>query len=170
MCGIAGIFAQGEAVALEADAARMISTLGHRGPDDRGTASGQGWSVGMTRLSIQDLSSAGHQPMGFRDLTLVFNGEVYNFRSLRAELERDGYRFHSGSDTEVVLLALHRWGMAACERFNGMFALALVDDHKGRAWLARDRFGKKPLYWLGYGIGWSSPANSKRSFGWRKAN
>ena len=84
--------------------------------------------------------------MRLGDLTLVFNGEVYNFRELRSTLERAGYSFRSGSDTEVVLASLDRWGMDALQRFNGMFALVLVDERRRRAWLARDRFGKKPLF------------------------
>lgn len=124
----------------------MTSTLKHRGPDDAGVAGGEGWAVGMRRLAIQDTSHAGHQPMCVRDLTLVFNGEVYNFPSLRAELEGVGYSFRSGSDTEVVLHSLAHWGLAALNRFNGMFALALVDERRRRALLARDRFGKKPLF------------------------
>ena len=147
MCGIAGVLCQqGPQDALVDQAARMIEVLAHRGPDDSGVASGHGWAVGMRRLAIQDTSAAGHQPMHRGDLTLVFNGEVYNFRDLRGELEREGYAFVSGSDTEVVLAALERWGPAALERFNGMFALVLIDERGRRAVLARDRFGKKPLF------------------------
>jgi asparagine synthase (glutamine-hydrolysing) len=100
----------------------------------------------MTRLAVQDLSLAGHQPMSRGAKTLVYNGEIYNFRDLRAELESHGYSFQSDSDTEVVLNALDRWGTAALERFNGMFALALVDLEADEVLLARDRFGKKPLF------------------------
>jgi asparagine synthase (glutamine-hydrolysing) len=124
----------------------MTASLVHRGPDDAGFASGDGWALGMRRLAIQDISQAGHQPMRVRDLTLVFNGEVYNFPSLRRELEGAGYSFRSGSDTEVVLYALEHWGPEALGRFNGMFALALIDERRRQAWLARDRFGKKPLF------------------------
>jgi asparagine synthase (glutamine-hydrolysing) len=124
----------------------MTRRLAHRGPDDEGVASGDGWAVGMRRLAVQDTSHAGHQPMSRDGLTLVYNGEVYNFRELRRELTRAGYAFESGSDTEVVLAALHRWGTDALRRFNGMFALALIDPARRRALLARDRFGKKPLF------------------------
>lgn len=147
MCGIAGLLGvTGDPAAALRDVSEMTATLVHRGPDDSGLASGDGWALGMRRLAIQDISKAGHQPMRLRGLTLVFNGEVYNFRELRTDLEGVGYRFRSGSDTEVVLYALEHWGTQALTRFNGMFALALVDESKRRAWLARDRFGKKPLF------------------------
>jgi asparagine synthase (glutamine-hydrolysing) len=124
----------------------MAEVLRHRGPDDGGVASGPGWSLGARRLAIQDLSRAGAQPMVRNGLTLVYNGEVYNFRELRRELEANSCRFHSGSDTEVVLAAFEQWGLGAFERFNGMFALAIVDPRRRRLWLARDRWGKKPLF------------------------
>lgn len=136
----------GDPAAAVHDVSEMTASLIHRGPDDSGLASGNGWVLGMRRLAIQDISQAGHQPMRVRDLTLVFNGEVYNFPSLRRELEGFGYIFRSGSDTEVVLYALEHWGTEALIRFNGMFALALIDERRRRAWLARDRFGKKPLF------------------------
>jgi asparagine synthase (glutamine-hydrolysing) len=147
MCGIAGILATaGEADKARADAAAMAACLEHRGPNDHGVDAGPGWAIAMQRLSVQDTSDAGHQPMRLRDLLLVFNGEVYNFPELRSELEGHGYRFASRSDTEVVLAALEHWGPAALARFNGMFALALVDRRRRTALLARDRFGKKPLF------------------------
>ncbi|MDX6691734.1 MAG: hypothetical protein QOG15_3191 [Solirubrobacteraceae bacterium] len=147
MCGIAGILAGSrDTNALRADAVAMAACLEHRGPDDAGVAAGPGWALAMRRLAVQDTSAAGHQPMRLNDLSLVFNGEVYNFPELREELMRHGYRFRSRSDTEVVLAALEHWGTAALGRFNGMFALALVDARRRTALLARDRFGKKPLF------------------------
>ena len=147
MCGIAGILAAARpADELRADAVAMAACLEHRGPNDDGVDAGEGWAIAMRRLAVQDTSRAGHQPMRLRDLSLVFNGEVYNFPELRAELENHGYEFASRSDTEVVLAALDHWGPAALERFNGMFALALVDRRRRTALLARDRFGKKPLF------------------------
>jgi asparagine synthase (glutamine-hydrolysing) len=147
MCGIAGILAAArEADEARATAVAMAACLEHRGPNDDGADAGRGWAIAMRRLSVQDTSDAGHQPMRLRDLSLVFNGEVYNFPELRAELEGHGYRFASRSDTEVVLAALEHWGTAALARFNGMFALALVDRRRRTALLARDRFGKKPLF------------------------
>ena len=147
MCGIAGILAgRDEDARTAAGVARMTATLEHRGPDDHGLAWGSRWAVGMRRLAIQDPSIAGHQPMELDGLTLAYNGEVYNFPELRVDLARKGYTFRSGTDTEVVLAALHHWGEAALPRFNGMFALALVDPKRRRALLARDRFGEKPLF------------------------
>ena len=147
MCGIAGILATvREADRVRADAVAMAACLEHRGPNDHGVDAGPGWAIAMRRLSIQDTTQAGHQPMRLRDLSLVFNGEVYNFPELRADLESHGYAFASRSDTEVVLAALEHWGPAALERFNGMFALALIDRRRRTALLARDRFGKKPLF------------------------
>jgi asparagine synthase (glutamine-hydrolysing) len=134
MCGIAGILASSrEPAALCADAAAMGACLEHRGPNDHGVETGAGWALAIRRLAVQDTSNAGHQPMRLRDLTLVFNGEVYNFPELRRELEGHGHRFASRSDTEVVLAALEQWGTAALERFNGMFALALVATASARS-------------------------------------
>lgn len=151
MCGIAGIIGfAGEAV----DPALLgvaCESLGHRGPDDRGIWSGRAGplSVGLAavRLAVQDPTPAGHQPMARGDgrYLLVFNGEVYNFRELARELEGLGDRFASHCDTEVVLAACIRWGSEALTRFNGMWALAFVDTQAGRGFLARDRFGIKPL-------------------------
>ncbi len=147
MCGIAGILGGSrDPEAIRADAAVMAACLDHRGPSDEGVDAGPGWALAMRRLAVQDTSTAGHQPMGLGDLSLVFNGEVYNFPELRDELAGHGYSFRSRSDTEVVLAALDHWGTAALERFNGMFALALVDRRRRTALLARDRFGKKPLF------------------------
>jgi asparagine synthase (glutamine-hydrolysing) len=147
MCGIAGILAAGGGVEAARDrAGAMAACLEHRGPDAGGLAAGPGWALGMRRLAVQDTSDAGLQPMRLRELTLVLNGEIYNFRELRAELEGHGYAFRSRSDTEVALAALDRWGTGALARFNGMFALALVDERRRTALLARDRFGKKPLF------------------------
>jgi asparagine synthase (glutamine-hydrolysing) len=147
MCGIAGILAASrDADSLRADAAAMAACLEHRGPNDDGVDGGAGWALAMRRLAVQDTSAAGHQPMRLGDVSLVFNGEVYNFAELRQELAGHGYAFRSRSDTEVVLAALEHWGTDALSRFNGMFALALVDGRRRRALLARDRFGKKPLF------------------------
>jgi asparagine synthase (glutamine-hydrolysing) len=147
MCGIAGLLGvTGDPAAAVHDVREMTASLEHRGPDDAGFASGDGWAVGMRRMAIHYIRQAGQHPMCVRDLNLMSNGEVYNFPALRNELEGFGYSFRSGSDTEVVLYALEHWGPEALNRFNGMFALALVDGRRRQAWLARDRFGKKPLF------------------------
>ena len=149
MCGIAGIYAPENR--LDADAVRpMLTAMAHRGPDDLGTQvlSGGKLVFGHLRLSILDLSAQGHQPMATPDgkAWIVYNGEVYNFREIRSELDALGWRFHSESDTEVILAAYRTWGLDAVQRFRGMFAFALWDEAKNLLHLCRDRFGVKPLY------------------------
>jgi asparagine synthase (glutamine-hydrolysing) len=151
MCGIAGWIGAGGG-ARELDA--MIAALEHRGPDDTGRHLGEGAALGMTRLSIIDLVT-GQQPMTGEDgaSTLVFNGEIYNYRDLRAGLEARGRRFKTQSDTEVLLRAWEEWGAACVERLRGMFAFAIWDARRRRLLLARDRLGKKPLYyWHRHGL------------------
>jgi len=150
MCGIAGIFRFDgrpiDASALE----RMKSSTRHRGPDDEGLWSEGPVGFAHNRLAIIDLSPAGHQPM--RDAAtgniVVYNGEIYNFRELRRDLESEGYAFSSQCDTEVLLLAYRRWGAACLERFIGMFAFAIFDVSRRELFLARDRLGIKPLYYF----------------------
>ena len=147
MCGIAGIFdRRGRAVPLDV-LERMSRTIAHRGPDDDGHFAAEEIGLANRRLAILDLSPAGHQPMRSGDLVLVYNGELYNFRELAAELEAKGHRFASRADTEVVLRAFEEWGPACVERFNGMFALAIWNARERELVLARDRFGIKPLYY-----------------------
>ncbi|HEX9818065.1 MAG TPA: asparagine synthase (glutamine-hydrolyzing) [Methylomirabilota bacterium] len=151
MCGIAGIVGGAPArPTLEA----MLAALEHRGPDDRGVHLGDGVALGMTRLAVIDLVT-GRQPMSSEDgaITIVYNGEIYNFRALRAELEACGHRFRTQSDTEVILAAWQAEGARCVERLRGMFALAIWDAHRRALFLARDRLGKKPLYyWQGGGV------------------
>ena len=145
MCGIAGIVgAAPSGTVLEA----MLKALDHRGPDDRGIVHGDGVALGTTRLSIIDLVG-GHQPMTSDDqaATIVHNGEIYNFRALRAGLEARGHRFRTQSDTEVILRAWEADGEACVERLRGMFAFAIWDARRRVLFLARDRVGKKPLYY-----------------------
>lgn len=149
MCGIAGIWNRGDEPAGVPILERMMDRMAHRGPDDRGTWADGAVALGHLRLSILDLSSRGHQPFVTADGqgVLTYNGEVYNYPDLRVELEREGVRFQSTSDTEVVLYALHRWGPeAAIPRFDGMFGFAYLDRRRGALWLARDRLGIKPVY------------------------
>ncbi len=124
----------------------MLESIRHRGPDDRGSFEDKDVSLGHVRLSILDLSEAGHQPMQFENLVLVFNGEVYNFKEIRETLEGE-YTFHSDTDSEVVLKAIHKWGLEAVTRFVGMFAFALYDKLEAKLYLVRDRVGVKPLYY-----------------------
>jgi asparagine synthase (glutamine-hydrolysing) len=127
----------------------MRDTLVHGGPDDAGIFIDKDFPValGHRRLSILDLSSLGHQPMDFENLVITYNGEVYNFKEIRKELEKEGYKFISNSDTEVILKAFHRWGFSAVHKFRGMFASALWDKKDKRLILCRDRIGVKPLYY-----------------------
>jgi asparagine synthase (glutamine-hydrolysing) len=145
MCGIAGYLLMGGGAVP--DLAAMTAALVHRGPDDGGLFAGEGVGLGHRRLAIVDPSPAGHQPMlsGEDGLALTFNGEIYNFRALRAELEALGHRFRSATDTEVVLAAYRQWGVACLERFNGMWSFALWDAPRRRLVCARDRFGVKPF-------------------------
>ncbi len=147
MCGICGqVHWNGTAV----DAGvlpPMLAALQRRGPDDEGVWQQAQVALGHRRLAIIDLSPAGHQPMVDDELTLVFNGCIYNYRALRSELEALGHVFRSHSDTEVILKAFRQWGIDCLQRFDGMFAFALWDDHHQQLWLARDRFGIKPLYY-----------------------
>ncbi len=156
MCGIAGIVAPDLGRrGLEEFAARAARTLAHRGPDDSGVWSdpSAGVALAQTRLAILDLSPAGHNPMPWREgrYWITFNGEVYNFEELRVQLEGVGCPFRSRTDTEVVLAAYERWGPSCVERFVGMFAFAIWDVQAKSLFLARDRLGKKPLYYARYG-------------------
>lgn len=150
MCGIAGLVHTDGAPVTVQVLRQMTDAIAHRGPDGEGQWAEGNVGLGHRRLSIIDLSDAAAQPMIGVDhrYVLSYNGELYNFRELRAELQREGCWFHSQSDTEVVLNALARWGARAIERFNGMFALAFWDRKERRLLLARDRYGIKPLYLL----------------------
>ncbi|MFN5600336.1 MAG: asparagine synthase (glutamine-hydrolyzing) [Gemmatimonas sp.] len=149
MCGIVGSIGFREPINPEL-LNRQRDALSHRGPDSCGTwiSSDQRVGLGHRRLAIVDLSDAGHQPMIHRHsgTVITFNGEIYNFRELRAELGHLGHRFVSGSDTEVILAAYAEWGADCVTRLQGMFAFALYDPGRSRLLLARDRAGEKPLF------------------------
>ncbi|WDZ96594.1 asparagine synthase (glutamine-hydrolyzing) [Herbaspirillum sp. WKF16] len=148
MCGIAGLVRLDNKEVSAAIVKRMTDAIAHRGPDGEGQWVDRNVGLGHRRLSIIDLSSSGAQPMVSVDhrYLLSYNGELYNFRELRKELEALGYWFRSQTDTEVVLNALSEWGVKALDRFNGMFALAFWDRKERKLLLARDRYGIKPLY------------------------
>ena len=156
MCGIAGFVNLDGAPADASVLGAMTDLIRHRGPDDRGALclSLRGGvpdtALGFHRLKILDLSARGHQPMTSPDgsTALLFNGEIYDAFDCKAELERDGYRFRTGTDTEVILALYERGGLERMlERLNGMFAIVIVDTRCGAVHLLRDRVGIKPLYW-----------------------
>lgn len=143
MCGLVGFIGMGS----ERDLAQMLATLKHRGPDDEGLYFEQGIGLAHARLSIIDLSPSGHQPMWNADRTIaiVFNGEIYNYKELKKEL--GSYSFRSSSDTEVIIALYEKYSEGCFAKLSGMFAIALYDTRTKKILLARDRLGKKPLYW-----------------------
>ena len=152
MCGICGIITKRSEGFEERLLEEMCRTIGHRGPDDDGIWVSEDSKfgkigLGHKRLSIIDLSDAGHQPMFSKDgtLAIVYNGEIYNFKELRTELEKKGHTFQSQTDTEVILHLYEEEGLEAIQRLNGMFAFALWDEKNSRLWICRDRIGIKPL-------------------------
>ncbi|WP_434685289.1 asparagine synthase (glutamine-hydrolyzing) [Pseudanabaena minima] len=153
MCGIAGVFnTNGEPVSSSI-LKKMTDAIAHRGPDGEGFFVDSFIGLGHRRLAILDLSSAGHQPMSSNNnrYVLTYNGEIYNFRELRQELESNGYQIKSQTDTEVLLYAYAEWKEKVLDRLNGMFAFAIWDRQECELFLARDRYGVKPLYYLQLG-------------------
>lgn len=125
----------------------MNNTIKHRGPDDDGFETFDNLSLGQVRLSIIDLSKKGHQPMNYKNLQIVFNGEIYNFKQIRTQLKKKGYKFKSNSDTEVILASYLEWGAECVKKFEGMWTFCIYDKKNNQLFLSRDRFGKKPLYY-----------------------
>lgn len=148
MCGIAGIITLDGSAVSRHELDNMTDVLAHRGPDGRGTHVQENVGLGHRRLSIVDLAG-GSQPMTSdnNDISITYNGEIYNHVELRQELEREGHRFHTRCDTEVVLRGYETWGQACVHRFRGMFAFAIHDSTTRQLFLARDRLGIKPLYY-----------------------
>lgn len=152
MCGIAGIIKFNGSSISTNEIDELTDSLAHRGPDGRGTWFNQNKNIalGHRRLSILDLSDAGHQPMISKDgfLTLVLNGEIFNFIEIKNELKDKGHIFISHTDTEVVLTAYKQWGLKMLDKFNGMWAMAIYNSKTHCLTLSRDRFGVKPLYYF----------------------
>ena len=150
MCGITGFVQPPGSDRTEAATLidRMCQVIVHRGPDDQGVMLKNGAALGMRRLSIIDIEG-GHQPISGEDqsVTVVFNGEIYNFQELQPLLESHGHHFQTRSDTEAIVHAYEEWGTASVDRLRGMFVLAIWDDRRAELFLARDRAGKKPLYY-----------------------
>jgi len=149
MCGIAGVYRSGDAADDRPVVQAMLDAMKLRGPDGEGIAVEGPVTLGHRRLAIVDLSANGSQPMRSArgDLVVTFNGEIYNFRELTDEMGVDRSRLRSTSDTEILLLAWEKWGSACLDRLAGQFAFAVYETGSRRLWLARDRFGEKPLYY-----------------------
>jgi asparagine synthase (glutamine-hydrolysing) len=148
MCGIAGIWNMRADRAPEPpELRRMVDSMKHRGPDAQGVRTFDGGGFGHARLSILDLSPESNQPFELDGgaLLLTYNGEIFNYLDLRAELEALGHAFHTTSDTEVLLHAYKEWGRDAPRRFNGMWAFAIYDRARDELFCSRDRYGIKPF-------------------------
>ncbi len=166
MCGICGIIGLSDKEIAERAISKMNAAIAHRGPNDEGVFIEPGIALGHRRLSIIDLSANGHQPMFSANgrFVLIYNGELYNYKSLRLELQRSkvgdtnsAYSFSTQSDSEVILAAYQRWGVDCVKYFNGMFAFAIWDKEKEEVFIVRDRLGIKPLYyWQNNGIVFAS--------------
>src|SRR6185436_8163245 len=148
MCGIAGIVRFESEPVFEHEVRSMCQMLVHRGPDEEGVYVGSGAGLGMRRLSIIDLDSS-HQPICNEDRSVwvVFNGEIYNYRELRESLRARGHVLRTSGDTETIVHLYEEFGPACVEHLRGMFAFAIWDRHQQRVFIARDRVGKKPLYY-----------------------
>jgi asparagine synthase (glutamine-hydrolysing) len=150
MCGICGKLSFINTPVSASEIQKMMDRIHHRGPDDDGIYLKNNIGFGFKRLSIIDLSMAGHQPMqdSSERYTIVFNGEIYNYIELRDQLKVKGYTFRSNTDTEVLLTAYIEWGIECLSKLNGMFAFAIYDSKEGKVCIARDRYGVKPLYYF----------------------
>ena len=171
MCGIAGLVGTDATSPYAARVDAMVDALARRGPDSAGTHAWRRAILGHRRLAIFDLSPAGHQPMLLEDerLGVVFNGAIYNFKDLRAQLEQGGERFRSRTDTEVLLRGYRAWGIdGLVQRLRGMFAFALWDDDRASLWLVRDRLGVKPLIYVQREgtLAFASTVRALRAGGW----
>ena len=143
MCGIAGILHYNNQPVAHSHIKAMTDILYHRGPDGEGHYIDRFLGLGHRRLAIIDLSPAGHQPMQTADghFVMTYNGELYNYKEIRSELQANGYNFHTNTDSEVVLKSYAYWGEKCIDKFNGMFALAIWDKRDERLFLAGDRYG-----------------------------
>jgi len=146
MCGISGIILKNNAKYGETIIHKMNDRIVHRGPDAEGVYQFDNVALGHRRLSIIDLTEAANQPMHKHGLSIVFNGEIYNYIELRNDLIKEGYEFQTNSDTEVILSAYHYYGKACTKKFNGMWSFLLLDENASELFVSRDQFGIKPLY------------------------
>lgn len=173
MCGIAVVIGLNGRGIERAAVERMAESLVHRGPDDSGIYVDGPVGMGFRRLSILDLSEAGHQPMVTSDqqYVLVFNGEIFNYVELRSELRELGYQFRSSGDSEVLLAAYREWGRNCLAKLNGMWAFVIFDRRRRCLFGSRDRFGVKPLYVSRVGdvVQFASEIKALRASGYVKA-
>jgi len=147
MCGIAGICNKNSVIAELSPLKEMLRVLKHRGPDDTGTYVYRNVALGHNRLSVIDTSSAGHQPMKYKDFVIIYNGEIYNYLEIKEQLIDDGHVFTTQTDTEVLLHAYEAWGEDCLKRMTGMWAFAILDQNRNELFCSRDRFGIKPFYY-----------------------
>lgn len=148
MCGIAGIVNKNGRSVTEDEIKKFTDLVSHRGPDDSGYFLKNNFALGHRRLSILDISSAGHQPMRYLNVKITFNGEIYNYIEIREELSQLGYTFKTGTDTEVIAASYIEWDVDCVNRFNGMWSFAIYDESKEVLFCSRDRFGIKPFYFV----------------------
>lgn len=146
MCGISGMFAPNGDASLN-KVKKMNEKIAHRGPDNSSYYSNEFIAFGHRRLSIIDLDKRSNQPMTYRDMIITFNGEIYNYKKVRKILIKEGYKFSTDGDCEVILKAYHKWGVDCVEYFKGMWAFAIYDEKKDILFCSRDRFGIKPFYY-----------------------
>lgn len=148
MCGISGIINKNNLKVSLNEIKPMTDAIVHRGPDGEGFYFGDNFAFGHRRLSIIDLSSAGHQPMEYIDrYVITYNGEIYNYLELKYELQKQGYVFNTHTDTEVIIASYDFWGVDCLNKFNGMWAFVIYDKNSNEFFMSRDRFGKKPFYY-----------------------
>ena len=148
MCGIAGFINLNGEIVNKKILKNMTKIISHRGPDGEGIYIDKNIGLGHRRLSIIDISNKGHQPMSdySNEIVISYNGEIYNFKEIKKELETLGHKFSSRTDTEVIINSWKEWGEGCIYKFNGMFAFALYDKRVNSLFLVRDRYGIKPLY------------------------
>ncbi len=175
MCGISGIIRKIAKVELQGAIEAITDAIEHRGPDGHGYYIDNDLAFGHRRLAIIDLSEHGHQPMRYADgkYVITYNGEIYNYLEIRADLEQLGHEFQSQSDTEVILAAYQQWGESCVTRFNGMWAFALHDVERNLVFCSRDRFGVKPFYYTDTQTEFAFGSEIKQLLGFlseRKAN
>jgi len=172
MCGIAGLVKKNGNAVSTIEIEKLTDIIIHRGPDDKGYYLKNNFALGHRRLSVLDLSSAGHQPMPYRYLQIVFNGEIYNYLEIKAELETSGYTFRTGTDTEVIMAAYLHWDQECVNHFNGMWSFVIYDEKKNIFFCSRDRFGVKPFYYVNNPsiFAFGSEIKQLHSLGYNKVN